>query len=110
MHPIRRTSRSSLASAVRWAAMMPLVFVGAMMFWTMAFGLGGLSLVTLTGLTAAVDDGYSEVSPGDFEAVPSLPPSVTEPVNGHDDTITVQIQESTEPEDVLPSGYLLTTD
>ena len=45
----RRVTR--LGSAT-WVAWLPLLFVGAMLFWTIALGLGGLSLVTVTALSA----------------------------------------------------------
>lgn len=74
----------------RWVALLPLVLVGSMMFWSVALGLGGLSLLAVTGLTAG-DDGA---------AVEEIAPSATEPVSGHADPITVHIETSAEPEDV----------
>ena len=31
-----------------WAAWLPLLFIGAMMFWTVALGLGGWSLMVVS--------------------------------------------------------------
>ena len=90
------TSRHSAGSAT-WVAWLPLLFVGAMLFWTIALGLGGLSLVTVTALSAGDD------SPQIY--VP-MPPTATEPMPGNtastgmSDTILVRLQESPEPEDV----------
>jgi hypothetical protein len=84
----------SFGSGVRrdWAAWLPLLFVGAMMFWTVALGLGGWSLMV-------VSDGAME---------PMAPaPTATEPMPGVEaqapaavDRIPVQMEESQEPEDV----------
>ena len=49
------TSRHSAGSAT-WVSWLPLLFVGAMLFWTIALGLGGLSLVTVTALSTADDN------------------------------------------------------
>ena len=74
-------------------AWLPLVFVGSMMFWTIALLLGGWSLMV--------------VSDGALEAAGPAP-TVTEPMPGVDtqgaggtfDRIPVQVEESQEPEDV----------
>jgi hypothetical protein len=103
-----------------WAAYLPLLFIGAMMFWTVALGLGGWSLMV-------VSDGVAEPV-----AVPSVPATATEPMPGTEvqaaapvpmptidrlsDRIPVQMEESQEPEDVndnagnvrpsgLPAGF-----
>jgi hypothetical protein len=77
-------------------AWLPLVFLGSMMFWTIALVLGGWSLMV--------------VSDGALEAAGPAP-TVTEPMPGMDtqgaqgaggtfDRIPVQVEESQEPEDV----------
>ena len=89
------TSRHSVGSAT-WVAWLPLLFVGAMLFWTIALGLGGLSLVTVTALSAGDDNLQVNVP---------MPPTATEPMPGNaasmgpSDTILVRLQESPEPED-----------
>ena len=91
------TSRHSAGSAT-WVAWLPLVFVGAMMFWTMALGLGGLSLVTVTALSAGDD------SPQVMCRCRRRPPSpcrANAASTGHvRHGILVRLQESPEPEDV----------
>jgi hypothetical protein len=88
-------SRRPVVGSASWVAWLPLVFVGAMLFWTLALGLGGLSLVTLTALSA--DDDSVQL-----EAI-APPPTAAEPMPGTivaADGIVVNLQESPEPEDV----------
>ena len=89
-------SRRPVGSAGRacWAAWLPLVFVGSMMFWTVAVVLGGWSLMVVSG--------------GALEEAAGPAPTVTEPMPGVEaqggggmtDRIAVQVEESQEPEDV----------
>jgi hypothetical protein len=79
----------SRASGLRWLAWLPLLGVGAMMFWSMAFGLGAVSLGIVDGLA----NDRLEVNVQMF-------PVPTEPVSGHANAINVNIQESAETEDV----------
>jgi hypothetical protein len=67
-----------------------LLFIGAMMFWTVAVGLGTWSLMV-------VSDGAAE----EVEVVRPVP-SAIEPMPGVVEvtTIPVQMEESQEPEDV----------
>ena len=83
----------SRASGLRWVAWVPLLGVGALMFWSLAFGLGVMSLAVVDGLAASnlVDVEVVEVQ---------VAPTATEPVSGHVNTISVNIQESAEAEDV----------
>jgi hypothetical protein len=86
------TSRHSAGSAT-WVAWLPLLFVGAMLFWTIALGLGGLSLVTVTALSAG----------DDVQVYVPMPPTATEPMPGNataSDGILVRLQESPELDDV----------
>lgn len=88
-----RSRPLSVRSVVRKAALLPLVLGGAMAFWTMALGLGGLSLVAVTALSQDVET--YPLGTQEF-----IPPTAVEPMPGHFEPITVQIQESSEPEDV----------
>ena len=102
----------------RWVALLPLVLIGSMMFWSVALGLGGLSLLAVSGLTTgdeasdqAAEDPATDpsdvrdVAPStsDVATVEAAPIEATaiEPVSGHAEPITVHIQPSAEPEDVL---------
>jgi hypothetical protein len=96
MHDQRE--RFSAATALtphptRWVAWMPLLFVAAFLYWSVALGLGGLSLMAASAVSGDVDEG------------PGLAPSAMEPVPGHalgepGDPIVVHLEESAEPEDV----------
>ena len=91
-------SRRPLGSGGRghWAAWLPLVFVGSMMFWTVAVVLGGWSLMV--------------VSDGAMLDASDPPAMVMEPKPGvevrgaggmtSELRIPVQMEESQEPEDV----------
>jgi hypothetical protein len=96
------TSRHSAGSAT-WVAWLPLLFVGAMLFWTIALGLGGLSLVTVTALSAPDDNGQVRLS---VDYAP-MPPMAIEPMPGNPGTsegILVRLQESPEPQDGTQDG------
>jgi hypothetical protein len=72
---------------------MPLLFVAAFLYWSVALGLGGLSLMAA-----------SAISSGDLVPSADLAPPSMEPVPGHmaepDNSIVVHLEESDEPEDV----------
>jgi hypothetical protein len=102
------TRLSRYATATRsnaWVAWLPLVFVAAMLFWTVALGLGGLSLMAVSALSAGDADDAPAAQGG-------LAPMVTEPMPGttvtatvspqpsNNDGIVVRLEESAEPEDV----------
>ena len=77
------------SSSTRWIAWMPLLFVAAFLYWSVALGLGGLSLMAASAITSGAE------SPPDFA------PSAVEPVSGHTaEPIVVHLEESAEPEDV----------
>lgn len=77
-------------SSTRWIAWMPLLFVAAFLYWSVALGLGGLSLMAASAISSGA------VSASDFS------PSAVEPVSGHalPEPIIVHLEESAEPEDV----------
>ena len=78
-----------------WVAWLPLLFVGAMLFWTVALGLGGLSLVAFSALSA---DCHRSAMAG-----PGASPTVTEPMPGVSASgygIIVRLEESADPQDV----------
>ena len=91
-----RQSPLSVRSAVRRVALLPLLLVGAMVYWSMALGLGGITLLAVSAMSGELSPEleYGLVAPDD------VPPTAAEPVPGHVERITVQIQESSEPEDV----------
>jgi hypothetical protein len=80
----------SRASGLRWLAWAPLLGVGALVFWSMAFGLGVLSLAIVDGLAT------SDCVEVEFQ----MAPTAVEPLPGPSSVINVHIQESAEAEDV----------
>jgi hypothetical protein len=93
-----RSFASSWASSTgaphptRWVAWMPLLFVAAFLYWSVALGLGGLSLMAASAISGDVQDGPQG---------PDLAPSVMEPAPGHTtEPIVIHLEESAEPEDV----------
>jgi hypothetical protein len=97
MHVMTPRSRcqSSFGSGGRgeWAAWLPLLFIGAMLFWTVALGLGGWSLMV-------VSDGAMEATGPAPTATEPMPGADTQGTAGLPDRIPVQMEESQEPEDV----------
>ena len=89
MHDLQERYSASAAPSRRWIAWMPLLFVSAFLYWSVALGLGGLSLMAASTLSTEV-------------VVPTadLGPTAMEPVPGRVDSIVVHLEESTEPEDV----------
>ena len=79
-------------AGLRQLALLPLVFAGAMLYWTLALGLGACSLMGLGALSADTTIEFVGVDPTGVEPMPGVAAST--------DHITVQIQESAEPEDV----------
>jgi hypothetical protein len=77
-----------------WGAWLPLLFIGAMMFWTVALGLGGWSLMVV-GADALGDD-----APPAPTATAIEPKPIEETGIGAPERIQVQMEESQEPEDV----------
>jgi hypothetical protein len=82
-------SSTVTARSTRWVAWMPLLFVAAFLYWSVALGLGGLSLMAASAISSDLDQG------------PELAPSVMEPAPGHtSEPIVIHLEESAEPEDV----------
>ena len=80
----------------RWVAWMPLLFVAAFLYWSVALGLGGLSLMAASAISGDLQEGQEEGQEG-----PDLAPSVMEPAPGHTtEPIIIHLEESAEPEDV----------
>jgi hypothetical protein len=93
------TSPTGAPHPTRWVAWMPVLFVAAFLYWSVALGLGGLSLMAASAISGDLQDGQEgqEGSEG-----PDLAPSVMEPAPGHAsiEPIVIHLEESAEPEDV----------
>jgi hypothetical protein len=74
---------------------LPLVFIGTMMFWTVAVGLGTWSLMVVSDGAAAIEP--AGPAPTATEPMPGVEAAGT---GGVPDGIPVQMEESQEPEDV----------
>jgi hypothetical protein len=94
---------SSASSKLVW---IPVVLIAALLYWTVALGLGGLSLIAVSRLSGdEVDDvaaAAAEPAESTEPAPPRPEPTATEPVPGTDSTepIVVHLQESVDPQDV----------
>ena len=85
-------SSTGTAHSTRWVAWMPLLFVAAFLYWSVALGLGGLSLMAASAISGDLQEGPEG---------PQLAPSVLEPAPGHTtEPIVIHLEESAEPEDV----------
>src|SRR3954470_1934184 len=78
------------------AAWLPLIFIGAMMFWTVALSLGGWSFM-LVNQRAAMDMEAVGPAPTATETMPGLEAAAG--ISGSE-RIPVQVEESQESEDV----------
>jgi len=93
--------------STRWIAWMPLLFVSAFLYWSVALGLGGLSLMATSALTGGCRARTWQMNAASIEPVP-----------GHlsGEPIIVHLQESAEPNDgqdqdtVEPAEVDLTAD
>jgi len=79
-----------------WAAWLPLLFIGAMMFWTVALGLGGWSLMVVSdgAMTPAM------VGPAPTATATDIVPGTDVGGMVGSERIPVQMEESQESEDV----------
>jgi hypothetical protein len=81
---------------------MPVLLVASLLYWTVALGLGGLSLMAVSGLSGN-DDGLMLPSPGyrhgQGQGDETSPDTATEAPDRYD-PIVVHLEESAEPEDV----------
>jgi hypothetical protein len=73
----------------RWYLWVPVVMVASLMYWTVALGLGGLSLMAASALSQGQDLGF-----GPYDQ------AVTNRYDQSYDPIVVHLEESVEPEDV----------
>jgi hypothetical protein len=107
MHDLRErfsTSPTGAPHSTRWVAWMPLLFVAAFLYWSVALGLGGLSLMAASAISGDVQDGPEGLD---------LAPSMMEPAPGHAsiEPIVIHLEESAEPEDVNDnSGAVMPND
>jgi hypothetical protein len=85
--------RGSPFAMARWLFWIPVVMVASLFYWTVALGLGGLSLMAVSALSGS--DGALALP---FAA--PAPEGDTATVAPPHDGFEVQLEESVEPEDV----------
>ena len=101
---------SAMTTAVtmtrRWLVWFPVLMVGSLLYWTVALGLGGMSLMAVSALSAGqegvgagvgmgIGNGGLGLSPsGEADTAQAMPPR-----DGYE-PIIVRLEESVEPEDV----------
>jgi hypothetical protein len=80
----------------RWIVLLPVLMVGSMFYWSLAIGLGGLSLMAASSLQAVP-------GPNDFGEMNDsveMVPTFDVPDTIGPGSITIHLEESPEPEDV----------
>ena len=82
----------------RWLVWLPVVMVASLLYWTVALGLGGMSLMAVSALSgsdgAGGGLGLSAGTGSDTDTAQATPPR-----DGYE-PIVVHLEESVEPEDV----------
>ena len=93
--PTCRTSQTSRAvgKTLRWLVLLPVLMVGSLLYWSVAIGLGGLSLVAASALSVSTDSSMA-VAPTSETGVATLD------LGDGMTPIMVHLEESVEPEDV----------
>jgi hypothetical protein len=86
---------------LRWILLLPVILVGSLLYWSVALGLGGMSLLAASALStgatgATLVAGPTEASETGVEAAA---PTI-EITDGTASPIMVHLEESAEPEDV----------
>jgi hypothetical protein len=78
-----------------------MLFIGSMMFWTVALGLGGWSLMAVSGGALVEPVGPAPTATEPMPGTEALAPApAAERIAVQPDRIPVQMEESQEPEDV----------
>jgi hypothetical protein len=89
-----RGSRTTTGTTTGWLVWIPVLMVASLIYWTVALGLGGMSLMEVSSLSGSVNDGPLGVSVTDSDGTVAAPPR-----DGYE-PIIVHLEESVEPEDV----------
>jgi uncharacterized glyoxalase superfamily protein PhnB len=101
------TSGTQTARTLRWIVLLPALMVGSMLYWSVAIGLGGVSLMMASALSSSTDATFSVST----DTQPD--PTAVDVVDGTN-TITVHLEESEEPDDVNDNagaaGFTVTDD
>jgi hypothetical protein len=87
-------STRTVGKTFRWIVLLPVLMVGSLVYWSVAIGLGGLSLMAASALSISADTtmGVAQDTDSDTDT------NTTLDVGGS--SILVHLEESVEPEDV----------
>lgn len=88
------SSTRAFGKTFRWILMLPVLMVGSLLYWSVAIGLGGLSLMAANALSVTTN---TVALPGDTETGSVLDVGDGTTLAG---PIMVHLEESVEPEDV----------
>jgi hypothetical protein len=89
------SSTRTVGKTFRWIVLLPVLMVGSLVYWSVAIGLGGLSLMAASALSISADTmGLAQVNDTDTDTSANT----TLDVGGT--PILVHLEESVEPEDV----------
>jgi hypothetical protein len=92
-----RLATTTAMSTRRWLMWLPVVMVASLLYWTVALGLGGMSLMAVSALSGSDGAGGFAIGAtggGDTDTAQATPPR-----DGYE-PIVVHLEESVEPEDV----------
>ena len=89
--PNRATT--AMTTMRNWLIWLPVLMVASLLYWTVALGLGGMSLMAVSALSGNDGAGGIGMAGGDTDTAPATARDGYEP-------IIVHLEESVEPEDV----------
>ena len=81
----------TVGKTFRWIVLLPVLIVGSLLYWSVAIGLGGMSLMMASAFSSSADSTLG---------VSTDTETGTATLDVGDSTITVHLEESEEPEDV----------
>jgi len=87
-------TRRTVGTTFRWLVLLPAFMVGSLLYWSVAIGLGGMSLMAASALSISTDSTLG-VAPASETGAPAALD-----VGDGTTSIMVHLEESVEPEDV----------
>ncbi|HET6146428.1 MAG TPA: hypothetical protein VFH68_02790 [Polyangia bacterium] len=93
----RLATTTAMTTTRRWLIWLPVVMVASLLYWTVALGLGGMSLMAVSALSGS--DGAGGFAIGATSGSDTDTAQATAPRDGYE-PIIVHLEESVEPEDV----------
>ena len=88
------SSTHAAGKTLRWIVLLPVLMVGSLLYWSVAIGLGGMSLMMASALSGAPDATLGVSTDTETSN------NTTLDVGDAPSVITVHLEESEEPEDV----------